>query len=611
MTTTSQQYEIRLSVENGKAVMAEMKQVGSAGKKSFQDVTDGANLLNNELGRLQSSIVGRLTAVLGPAALIAGVKASIESFSALEGAANRAGRSLREFQELQYMAVQFGESAESMGSALVEFNKRVAEAQNGQGKLLDVLTQYNIKLTDSQGRLRSVSDIYRDYADKVKGAANGQEQLRMAIAAFGDEAGKGLVDVLAQGSDGITNFAEKAHDAGMVIEDELIARAKQLDDRLKEISYTTDVLWKSSFMTVLDEAAKLFEDIGTKIERVTALVKNFWSAFRGNESLDNMRADFSRREDIFSGQQRNRALSRGADELLAGMPVTFDEWVTQQTVATPSIPEGKSGREQREREEEAARKKLSSVIDALKFRNEQMRRGNSEQELYNQLRAAGTTLDTTAGQEIKRLVDEYQKYQDEVRKTEEATEALQTATDGFFERLIDGFEDGKISSAEFQQALLQMFKEIVLARDSVTGASLFPDIMGQVSSGIGGLVSSIFGFANGGIMTSQGPLPLRAYAGGGIANSPQVAVYGEGKYAEAYVPLPDGRSIPVTMQGAAMAMNVNIIDQAGVDVQPQMSGNGKSVDVILKKKVSGMVRSGGLDSALRDRTGVTRTLRET
>lgn len=55
-------------------------------------------------------------------------------------------------------------------------------------------------------------------------------------------------------------------------------------------------------------------------------------------------------------------------------------------------------------------------------------------------------------------------------------------------------------------------------------------------------------FADGGIMTSRGPLPLQRYAMGGIADRPQLAMFGEGATPEAYVPLPDGRSIPVRMQ---------------------------------------------------------------
>ncbi|MFN3231679.1 MAG: hypothetical protein ACE363_05915, partial [Alphaproteobacteria bacterium] len=47
----------------------------------------------------------------------------------------------------------------------------------------------------------------------------------------------------------------------------------------------------------------------------------------------------------------------------------------------------------------------------------------------------------------------------------------------------------------------------------------------------------------------RGPLPLKAYARGGIATGPQLALFGEGRRPEAYVPLPDGRRIPVAMQG--------------------------------------------------------------
>jgi hypothetical protein len=73
----------------------------------------------------------------------------------------------------------------------------------------------------------------------------------------------------------------------------------------------------------------------------------------------------------------------------------------------------------------------------------------------------------------------------------------------------------------------------------------------------------LFGFADGGVMTGRGPLPLRAYASGGVAASPQLAMYGEGSTPEAFVPLPDGRSIPVTMKGGAQAVNIVIHNTIG------------------------------------------------
>jgi hypothetical protein len=55
-------------------------------------------------------------------------------------------------------------------------------------------------------------------------------------------------------------------------------------------------------------------------------------------------------------------------------------------------------------------------------------------------------------------------------------------------------------------------------------------------------------YAGGGIMTPYGNLPLRAYDDGGIATRPMAAIFGEGSMHEAYVPLPDGRTIPVSLQ---------------------------------------------------------------
>ena len=60
-------------------------------------------------------------------------------------------------------------------------------------------------------------------------------------------------------------------------------------------------------------------------------------------------------------------------------------------------------------------------------------------------------------------------------------------------------------------------------------------------------------FANGGVM-SNNVVPMRRYAAGGIARGPEVALYGE-RGPEAFVPLPDGRSIPVKMQQRNDALN--------------------------------------------------------
>lgn len=92
---------------------------------------------------------------------------------------------------------------------------------------------------------------------------------------------------------------------------------------------------------------------------------------------------------------------------------------------------------------------------------------------------------------------------------------------------------------------------------------------GGVNQAAAGGIGSSYGvldFAKGGVMTSGGAMTLHKYASGGIANSPQMAVFGEGRQPEAYVPLPNGRSIPVEMSGGGtpVVVNQNINVSTGV-----------------------------------------------
>jgi phage-related minor tail protein len=116
--------------------------------------------------------------------------------------------------------------------------------------------------------------------------------------------------------------------------------------------------------------------------------------------------------------------------------------------------------------------------------------------------------------------------------------------------------------------------------------ALAADIMKSIFGSTGsdqnllGSIASIFGFAQGGVMTSAGPLALKRYAGGGVANSPQLALFGEGATPEAFVPLPDGRNIPVKMQSSA-AQSIRIVNAFDVSVVGDYLGSADGEKIIM------------------------------
>ena len=168
--------------------------------------------------------------------------------------------------------------------------------------------------------------------------------------------------------------------------------------------------------------------------------------------------------------------------------------------------------------------------------------------------------------------------------------SLGNALTGLGDQLADFVTTGKANFADFARSVLADLAKIFARAAIFSGLkALFPG-----SSGIG----KFLGFAMGGVMTANGPMPLKRYASGGIANSPQLAMFGEGSMPEAYVPLPDGRSIPVNMKGASGATNIVVnVDAGGSSVQGdagQAQALGKAVSVAVQAEIIKQKRPGGL-----------------
>lgn len=182
----------------------------------------------------------------------------------------------------------------------------------------------------------------------------------------------------------------------------------------------------------------------------------------------------------------------------------------------------------------------------------------------------------------------------------QAARNMQTSFADFILSAGQGFDE---LGANFAKTVARMAAE-------AASAQIMNGLFGSVgqggernfSSGLIGTAFSAIGsafFADGGIMTSAGPLPLRKYAGGGIANSPQLALFGEGRMNEAYVPLPDGRSIPVTMNGGG-SVTVNVINNSGaaVETKERQGPNGREIEILIDKRIDKKMadakRQGGL-----------------
>lgn len=204
------------------------------------------------------------------------------------------------------------------------------------------------------------------------------------------------------------------------------------------------------------------------------------------------------------------------------------------------------------------------------------------------------------------------KYTDEATNAAKITENFVTNS---FDKMGDALgELVTTGKADFQSLTASILKDMatIAIKQAILkpAGDMFANLFGGGNSGgtagnasMMNMFSSFFGFANGGVMSSGGAMNLQAYAKGGVASGPQLALFGEGRMNEAYVPLPDGRSIPVTMQGAGGGGNTSVVVNVDATGNDQVKGDtkagqlGEAIANVVRQELVKQKRPGGLLAA--------------
>ena len=179
---------------------------------------------------------------------------------------------------------------------------------------------------------------------------------------------------------------------------------------------------------------------------------------------------------------------------------------------------------------------------------------------------------------------------------QQALSSLQQGFQTFFQSIGDYFmqmvakmifEWGKTLVIKGLSSILSMFNPAAAAGAAVTG--VVPGLSdlnapANINNPLG-----VMGAANGAVWKGG----FTAFAAGGIVQGPTLGLVGEGKYNEAIIPLPDGKSVPVDLGGMSdgLASNItsNIVVNVNSDGQSTSNANGSN-SVDLGRKIEGAVK---------------------
>lgn len=180
----------------------------------------------------------------GPAGIIAGLAGAtmaykrfaasiLEEGNALDAVgklSTRLGASSKELMALQFVAGQSGVSMEQLQTGLQAFNKRVGEAARGTGEAVKALEYLGINASEF-AKLPLV-ERFQMIADRINGLSSETEKASVAAQLFSD-VGKGpLLNMLAQGSDGIKQLVEQAINLGATLDDKTVKAIERANDAM-------------------------------------------------------------------------------------------------------------------------------------------------------------------------------------------------------------------------------------------------------------------------------------------------------------------------------------------------------------------------------------------
>lgn len=241
MAKANHTYAVRLAVEGGGKVKAELVNVGESGERSLKKIDRAGDKASRGLANLTDRAKGLHIGMRALGGALAGVAAvgglatlidrSISAADVIGKTADKIGVGVEALQELRYAAQLAGVEQRTMDMALQRFTRRVAEAAKGTGEAKQALSQMGIALKDQHGNIRRSEDLLNDVAEAFKRTSDPAERLRLAFKLF-DSEGVAMVNMLVGGAEALEATRRHARDLGIVLEEDLVRNAEKARDQL-------------------------------------------------------------------------------------------------------------------------------------------------------------------------------------------------------------------------------------------------------------------------------------------------------------------------------------------------------------------------------------------
>jgi hypothetical protein len=214
---------------------------------------------NKKLSAASQNFDGMTKAVLRGGTALAGLFVSrvtiqslrntVSQLDSIGKTADKLGLTTSALQELRAAGESAGVSQKTLDMAMQRFGRRLAEARKGKGEAKDALAEMKIEMFDASGQALSLENVLGQVADRMSEMTSQTDRNRLAMKLF-DSEGVALVNLLREGSAGMDEMRREARELGIVIDESLIRKAEESQNKLDLMSKVIDAQLASALINL-------------------------------------------------------------------------------------------------------------------------------------------------------------------------------------------------------------------------------------------------------------------------------------------------------------------------------------------------------------------------
>ncbi|NTS64154.1 hypothetical protein HRV97_03130 [Sphingomonas sp. HHU CXW] len=236
-----------------KAAESRANQLASRLHTSFGTATSASATLTGALGALGSAIAID--------AMAAATQRAFDYADAIVDLADRTGATTKTIQEFRYAAQMSGSDVATADAALDKFAKSLGLAQSGSDQQVKLFRELGVTSKDFDGALRQTMD-------GLSKLPTVQERNATALTLFGKSAST-LTVLLGQGTAAYDALASSANELGIVLRDDVLRNAGQVNDNLDRLKMIMDAQFAAAIVANADKIAMLAQIAADSFSAIT------------------------------------------------------------------------------------------------------------------------------------------------------------------------------------------------------------------------------------------------------------------------------------------------------------------------------------------------------